>query len=44
VWKGRDFTAATLDAPLGSGPSTVKTFEQGAFNRNARDPEVGGAN
>jgi microcin C transport system substrate-binding protein len=25
-WKGRDFTAATLDAPLGSGPYKVKTF------------------
>ena len=30
-WKGRDFTAATLDAPLGSGPYKVKTFEQGRF-------------
>jgi microcin C transport system substrate-binding protein len=28
-WKGRDFDAATLDAPLGSGAYRVKTFEQG---------------
>jgi microcin C transport system substrate-binding protein len=28
-WKGRDFDAATLDAPLGSGAYKVKTFEQG---------------
>jgi microcin C transport system substrate-binding protein len=30
-WKGRDFDAATLDAPLGSGAYRVKTFEQGRF-------------
>ena len=28
-WKGRDFDAATLEAPLGSGPYKVKTLEQG---------------
>ena len=28
-WKGRDFDAATLEAPLGSGAYRVKTFEQG---------------
>jgi len=28
-WKGRDFDASTLDAPLGSGAYRVKTFEQG---------------
>jgi microcin C transport system substrate-binding protein len=28
-WKGRDFDASTLDAPLGSGAYQVKTFEQG---------------
>ena len=37
-WKGRDFTAATLDAPLGSGPYKVKTFEQGRFIEFERDP------
>ena len=30
-WNGRDFDAATLEAPLGSGPYKVKTFEQGRF-------------
>lgn len=30
-WKTRDFDAATMDAPLGSGPYKVKTFEQGRF-------------
>ena len=30
-WKGRDFEASTLDAPLGSGAYKVKTFEQGRF-------------
>src|ERR1700678_1025678 len=30
-WKGRDFDAATLEAPLGSGAYKVKTFEQSRF-------------
>ncbi|MGO8833633.1 MAG: extracellular solute-binding protein [Roseiarcus sp.] len=30
-WKTRDFDASTMDAPLGSGPYAVKTFEQGRF-------------
>ena len=30
-WKTRDFDAATMDAPVGSGPYKVKTFEQGRF-------------
>ncbi len=42
-WKGRDFTAATLDAPLGSGPYKVKTFEQGRFIEYERDPNYWGA-
>src|SRR5574337_478745 len=42
-WKGRDFTAATLDAPLGSGPYKVKTFEQGRFIEFERDPNYWGA-
>ena len=42
-WKGRDFTAATLDAPLGSGAYKVKTFEQGRFIEYARDPNYWGA-
>ncbi len=42
-WKGRDFTAATLDAPLGSGPYKVKTFEQGRFIEYERRPDYWGA-
>ena len=42
-WKDRDFTAATLDAPLGSGAYKVKTFEQGRFIEYARDPNYWGA-
>ncbi|WP_210485274.1 extracellular solute-binding protein [Microvirga antarctica] len=30
-WKGRDFEAATLEAPLGSGPYKVGRFETGRF-------------
>ena len=42
-WKDRDFTAATLDAPLGSGPYKVKTFEQGRFIEFERRPDYWGA-
>ena len=42
-WSGRDFTAATLDPPLGSGAYKVKTFEQGRFIEFARDPNYWGA-
>ena len=42
-WSGRDFTAATLEAPLGSGAYRVKTFEQGRFIEYARDPNYWGA-
>ena len=37
-WKGRDFDAATLEAPLGSGGYKVKTFEQNRFIEFERDP------
>jgi microcin C transport system substrate-binding protein len=30
-WKTRDFDAPTMQAPVGSGPYKVKTFEQGRF-------------
>ncbi|WP_158819042.1 extracellular solute-binding protein [Methylocapsa sp. S129] len=30
-WKTRDFDASTMEAPLGSGPYKMKTFEQGRF-------------
>src|SRR5579871_6713305 len=42
-WNGRDFAAATLDPPLGSGAYKVKTFEQGRFIEFARDPNYWGA-
>jgi microcin C transport system substrate-binding protein len=42
-WSGRDFTAATLDPPLGSGAYKVKTFEQGRFIEYGRDPGYWGA-
>ncbi len=42
-WKGRDFTAATLDPPLGSGPYKVNAFEQGRFIEYGRDPNYWGA-
>jgi microcin C transport system substrate-binding protein len=42
-WKGRDFTAATLDPPLGSGSYKVKAFEQGRFIEYERDPNYWGA-
>jgi microcin C transport system substrate-binding protein len=42
-WRGRDFTAATLDPPLGSGPYKVKTFEQGRYIEFERDPNYWGA-
>ena len=42
-WSGRDFAAATLEAPLGSGAYKVKAFEQGRFIEYARDPSYWGA-
>ena len=42
-WKDRDFAAATLDAPLGSGAYKVKAFEQGRFIEFERDPNYWGA-
>ena len=41
-WGGRDFAAATLDPPLGSGPYKVKAFEQGRFIEFERDPNYWG--
>jgi microcin C transport system substrate-binding protein len=42
-WKDRDFAAATLDAPLGSGAYKVKAFEQGRFIEFERDPNYWGS-
>ena len=38
-WQGRDFEAATLDPPLGSGPYRVGRFEQGRFIEFERVPD-----
>ena len=37
-WEGRDFTASTLDAPIGSGPYTVGEFEPGKFIHFTKNP------
>ncbi len=41
-WKGRDFDAATLEAPLGSGAYKVGKFDQGRFIEFARDESYWG--
>jgi microcin C transport system substrate-binding protein len=41
-WKGRDFDAATLEAPLGSGAYKVGRFEQGRYIEFDRDPNYWG--
>jgi microcin C transport system substrate-binding protein len=38
-WQGKDFEAATLDAPLGSGPYKVGRFETGRFIEFERVPD-----
>ncbi|MGF1594357.1 MAG: extracellular solute-binding protein [Kiloniellaceae bacterium] len=35
-WENRDFTAATLEPPLGSGPYKVARFEPGRFVEHSR--------
>jgi len=42
-WNGRDFTAATLDPPVGSGPYKVRNFEQGRFIEYSRREDYWGA-
>jgi len=38
-WQGKDFEAATLEAPLGSGPYKVSRFEQGRYIEFERVPD-----
>lgn len=38
-WQGKDFEAATLEAPLGSGPYKVARFETGRFIEFERVPD-----
>lgn len=42
-WKGRDFTATTLEPPLGSGPYQVADFETGRFVELERVADYWGA-
>ncbi len=41
-WKGRDFDASTLEAPLGAGAYKVGRFEQGRFIEFVRDENYWG--
>lgn len=43
-WEGRDFTAATLDPPLSSGPYRVKGFEPGRYVELERVEDYWGEN
>jgi peptide/nickel transport system substrate-binding protein len=42
-WEGRDFTATTLEAPIGSGPYVVAEFEPGKFISFRKNPNWWGA-
>ena len=37
-WVGKDFTASSLEAPIGSGPYVVDTFEAGSFVTYKKNP------
>ncbi len=43
-WEGRDFTEATLEPPLGSGPYKVRNFEPGRFVELERVKDYWGEN
>jgi peptide/nickel transport system substrate-binding protein len=38
-WEGKDFTASTLEAPIGSGPYTVGAFEAGSSITFTKNPD-----
>jgi peptide/nickel transport system substrate-binding protein len=42
-WEGKDFTASSLEAPIGSGPYVVDSFEPGKFISYRKDPDWWGA-
>lgn len=42
-WEGKDFTASTLEAPVGSGPYVVAEFEPGKFITYRKNPDWWGA-
>lgn len=41
-WKGRDFSASSLDIPMGSGPYRIGEFKAGQRLTFVRDPEYWG--
>lgn len=38
-WEGKDFTASTLEPPIGSGPYVVDAFEPGRFISFKKNPD-----
>lgn len=42
-WQDKDFTASTLEAPMGSGPYVVDSFEPGKFITYKKNPNWWGA-
>lgn len=38
-WEGKEFTASTLEAPIGSGPYVVDQFEPGRFISYRKNPD-----
>jgi len=42
-WEGRDFTAPSLDIPVGSGPYTIEKFDPGRSLTYRRNPDYWGA-
>jgi peptide/nickel transport system substrate-binding protein len=42
-WEGKDFTASTLEAPIGSGPYVVAEMEPGRFISYRKNPDWWGA-
>ena len=42
-WEGKDFAESTLEAPIGSGPYMVDTFEAGSYITLKKNPNWWGA-
>jgi len=42
-WEGKDFTASSLEAPIGSGPYVVSEFEPGKYITYRKNPDWWGA-
>jgi peptide/nickel transport system substrate-binding protein len=42
-WEGKDFTASTMEAPIGSGPYVVGPLEAGRFISYVKNPDWWGA-